>query len=55
MTHTISDTEIIGLALKQGFMLTTAAGQRANKQMPVADWDTLVSFARELLRYANEE
>lgn len=46
----IKDIDIINCALISGFMISTQYGQDKHKLMPVSDGDTLIKFARELIK-----
>ena len=43
------------LAIDSGFMLSTQYGEAEHKLMPVSDGDTLVKFAKAILRKAQEK
>ena len=44
----ISRTDLYGLAMQSGFMLSTQYGQDDGKMMPATDGDTLVKLARAI-------
>lgn len=48
----MSDDKIIGMALINGFMISSAHGQDAGKLMPVTNAATILRFAREIIRAA---
>jgi hypothetical protein len=51
----LDKSDIYAEALQAGIMLSTQYGQAENKLMPVSDGDTLVKFARAILKKASEK
>lgn len=46
----MTDEQIAYIALKCGFALSTSHGQESEKLMPISDRQTLIDFAREVIR-----
>ncbi len=46
----MTDKEIVMRALEAGFMISTKYGQKNNQPMPVSDKETLLCFARMIIR-----
>ena len=51
----LDKSDIYAEALQAGIMLSTQYGQSENKLMPVSDGDTLVKFARAILKKASNK
>lgn len=51
----LNRSDIYGLAMEAGFMLSTQYGQAEDKLMPVTDGETLMKLAELILKKANEK
>ena len=48
LTKPLDRTDVYGLAIESGFMLSTQHGQAEHKLMPVTDGDTLMALVRAI-------
>lgn len=51
----LSRSDIYGLAMEAGFMLSTQYGQEKDKLMPVSDGETLVKFVDLILNKSSDK
>jgi hypothetical protein len=51
----LSRSDIYGLAMEAGFMLSTQYGQAEDKLMPVTDGETLMKLAELILKKASNK
>ncbi len=51
----LSRSDLYGLAMEAGFMLSTQYGQAEDKLMPVTDGETLMKLAELILKKASEK
>jgi len=51
----LSRSDVYGLAMEAGFMLSTQYGQADDKLMPVTDGQTLMNLAELILKKASEK
>ena len=51
----LSRSDVYGLAMEAGFMLSTQYGQAEDKLMPVTDGETLMKLAELILKKASEK